>query len=116
MDLGLSGKVALITGASGGIGRALAQIFAEEGCRLVLLGHSRSHMLTLVSASAQAKCGSSSAGETPSTPYCTFQRSSTSGGVRCQKPLLISVLPPTQRPSTKPSGTLPTMGVMPLRR
>ena len=64
-----------------------------------LFGHSRSHRLTRVSPSAQAKCGSSSAGEIPSTPNCTFQRSSTSGGVRCQKPLLISVLPPTHRPS-----------------
>ena len=41
MDLGLTGKVALITGASGGIGRALAQAFADEGCRLALLGRTR---------------------------------------------------------------------------
>jgi len=41
VDLGLSGKAALITGASGGIGRALATAFADEGCQLALLGHAR---------------------------------------------------------------------------
>lgn len=34
---GLDGKVVLITGAAGGIGRALAAAFAREGVRLVLL-------------------------------------------------------------------------------
>ena len=32
----LSGEVALLTGATGGIGRAIAMRFAQEGARLVL--------------------------------------------------------------------------------
>ncbi len=36
MDLGLSGKVAVVTGSSRGIGRSIALAMADEGCRLVL--------------------------------------------------------------------------------
>ncbi|MSR61983.1 MAG: SDR family oxidoreductase [Planctomycetes bacterium] len=39
MDLALKDKVVWITGASGGIGRALAQVFAAEGAQLALHGH-----------------------------------------------------------------------------
>lgn len=39
MDLGLKDKAVLVTGASGGIGRAVAAALAEEGARVVLHGH-----------------------------------------------------------------------------
>lgn len=41
MDLGLADKVVFVTGASGGIGRAMARSFAAEGARIALLGHRR---------------------------------------------------------------------------
>lgn len=39
MDLELKGKVVFVTGASGGIGRALAESFAAEGAKLALTGN-----------------------------------------------------------------------------
>jgi 3-oxoacyl-[acyl-carrier protein] reductase len=44
MDLQLTGKVALVTGASAGLGRAIARLLAEEGCRLAILARRR-HLL-----------------------------------------------------------------------
>ena len=36
MDLDLEGKVAIVTGGSGGIGRGLVSRLAAEGCRVVV--------------------------------------------------------------------------------
>ncbi len=36
MDLGLEGKTALVTGASEGIGSAVARTLAEEGVRVAM--------------------------------------------------------------------------------
>ncbi len=38
MDLGLTGKVALVTGSSRGIGRGIAVTLADEGCEVMLTG------------------------------------------------------------------------------
>jgi 3-oxoacyl-[acyl-carrier protein] reductase len=38
MELGLAGKVALVTGSSRGIGRSIALALAEEGCNVVVTG------------------------------------------------------------------------------
>ena len=44
MDLGLSGRRALVTGGSKGIGFASAKLLAQEGCDVVLVSRDRAHL------------------------------------------------------------------------
>ncbi len=45
MDLELSGKVALVTGSSRGIGRGIAQALYDEGCQVILNGRNTEILL-----------------------------------------------------------------------
>jgi 3-oxoacyl-[acyl-carrier protein] reductase len=48
VDLGIAGKLALVTGASQGIGRAIATTLAEEGARVVMAARNREKLQELV--------------------------------------------------------------------
>src|SRR3569833_4189856 len=52
MDLGLTGKTALVTAASGGIGRGAAEALAEAGVRVASSGRTRAPLETVAGALA----------------------------------------------------------------
>lgn len=57
MKLQLEGKTALVTGATAGIGRGIAQVLAAEGCRVAIAGR-RQAELEAVAAGIGERCGS----------------------------------------------------------
>ncbi|MEK9931748.1 MAG: SDR family NAD(P)-dependent oxidoreductase [Rhodospirillaceae bacterium] len=56
MDLEISGKKALITGASKGIGKATAEALASEGCELILVSRTEKDLVGLKSSINQKTC------------------------------------------------------------
>src|SRR6202030_4544342 len=50
MDLGLTGRVALVTGSSRGIGRGIALTLAAEGCDVMLTGRDEAALRGVVAA------------------------------------------------------------------
>jgi NAD(P)-dependent dehydrogenase (short-subunit alcohol dehydrogenase family) len=46
---GLKGKVALVTGAGGGVGRAVSKRLSSEGCKVVLIGRNRDRLAKVAS-------------------------------------------------------------------
>ncbi len=63
MDLGIEGRVALVMGASKGIGRGIASALAAEGARLAVSSRSEENLAALV-----ADLGSEQAAAYPPTP------------------------------------------------
>jgi hypothetical protein len=66
--------------------------------------------------SAVSKYGSMARGPSPARPRSFCQRASTGSGVRQVMPPLITVEPPTHRPSAKMIGGLPRIIVVPASR
>ena len=61
MDLGLSGKVVLVTAASGGLGFAIAQEFASEGATVVVSARNSDRLDAAVEAIREKTAGAASA-------------------------------------------------------
>jgi 3-oxoacyl-[acyl-carrier protein] reductase len=55
MELGLAGKVALVTGSSRGIGRGIALALADEGCNVLVTGRRDEAALAEVASSIRSK-------------------------------------------------------------
>ena len=55
MASGLKGKVAIVTGASGGVGKSIARRLASEGCRVVLMGRNRDRLAKAAAETGEKK-------------------------------------------------------------
>jgi len=81
MDLGLDGKVAVITGSSRGLGLASAQALAAEGCSVTLCGRTEATLHDAAATVARAG-GSARQGPSHERVLTVAADVSTEGGVR----------------------------------
>ncbi|MGC1192265.1 MAG: SDR family oxidoreductase [Candidatus Binatus sp.] len=63
MDLGLTGKVAMVTGASRGLGRAMAQALADEGAHVSICARTRDTLNEAVAALSKTGAAMGFAGD-----------------------------------------------------
>ncbi len=68
MDLGLEGRVFIVTGGSGGLGRATAEALVADGAKVVVSGRHRDSLDTTVSALGPAATGVVADNADPATP------------------------------------------------
>ena len=54
LELGLTGKIALVTGGSDGLGRATALRLASEGCKVAICARREDHLRAAAAVIAQA--------------------------------------------------------------
>src|SRR5215475_4564750 len=47
--MNVGGRVAIVTGAGGGVGKAITKRLSQEGCRVVLVGRDRNKLSKVVS-------------------------------------------------------------------
>ena len=57
MDLGIAGKLVLITGGSNGIGAAAARAFANEGCRVICVARRKDRLEQIITELGGAQAG-----------------------------------------------------------
>ncbi len=57
MDLGIAGKLVLITGGSNGIGAAAARAFANEGCRVICVARRKDRLEQIITKLGGAQAG-----------------------------------------------------------